>query len=182
MLGLSSIGMWGSQWGYTIVNFVLLYIIGAWLRRDTDRTVFRKRWLPIILLLDIIIIEIWAIGNDIIGLSTERSAWEYCNPLVVFEAVLVFLIFKNIKMNSNKWINSFAKAAFTVYLLHTTLLGQINIEEFVKGNPLLMLLHLFITCNLIYVICWGVYCVYNKVMSPIFRFLGDHIRFWEINV
>ena len=29
LLGISTIGMYGSQYGYTIVNFVLMYIIGA---------------------------------------------------------------------------------------------------------------------------------------------------------
>lgn len=32
--GLSSIGMYGSQWGYSIVNFALMYIIGAYLRNS----------------------------------------------------------------------------------------------------------------------------------------------------
>ena len=29
-VGLSSIGMYGSQWGYSIINFSLMYIIGAY--------------------------------------------------------------------------------------------------------------------------------------------------------
>lgn len=31
-IGLSTIGAYGSQWGYTIVNFTLMYIIGAYIR------------------------------------------------------------------------------------------------------------------------------------------------------
>lgn len=31
--GLSSVGMYGSQWGYSIVNFILMYIIGAYIRK-----------------------------------------------------------------------------------------------------------------------------------------------------
>lgn len=31
-LGLSTIGMYGSQYGYTIINFVLVYFVGAYLR------------------------------------------------------------------------------------------------------------------------------------------------------
>ena len=30
--GLSTIGMYGSQYGYTIINFVLVYFVGAYLR------------------------------------------------------------------------------------------------------------------------------------------------------
>lgn len=32
IVGLSSIGAWGSQSGFTIVNFSLLYCLGAYLR------------------------------------------------------------------------------------------------------------------------------------------------------
>ena len=31
--GLSSIGLYGSQWGYTIVNFVIMYIMGVYVRK-----------------------------------------------------------------------------------------------------------------------------------------------------
>ena len=31
-LGLSTIGMYGRQYGYTIINFVLVYFVGAYLR------------------------------------------------------------------------------------------------------------------------------------------------------
>jgi hypothetical protein len=34
IIGLSSVGAWGSQWGYTIINFTLMYLIGAWIRID----------------------------------------------------------------------------------------------------------------------------------------------------
>ena len=30
--GLSSIGMYGSQWGYSVVNFLLMYILGAYIK------------------------------------------------------------------------------------------------------------------------------------------------------
>ena len=31
-MGVSTVGAWGQQHGYTIVGFVLSYVIGAWLR------------------------------------------------------------------------------------------------------------------------------------------------------
>lgn len=35
-IGLSSVGMYGSEWGYSIVNFLLVYIIGAYLYHMSD--------------------------------------------------------------------------------------------------------------------------------------------------
>lgn len=39
--GLSTIGMYGSQWGYTIVNFLLMYMVGAYLRLSDFKI---KKW------------------------------------------------------------------------------------------------------------------------------------------
>lgn len=36
IMGLSTIGAWGSQYGYTIVNFSLMYVIGAIIRKYDD--------------------------------------------------------------------------------------------------------------------------------------------------
>ena len=36
-LGLSSIGMYGSQYGYSIVNFTLCYCVGAFIRFESER-------------------------------------------------------------------------------------------------------------------------------------------------
>ena len=34
IFGLSTIGNWGSQSGYTIVNFIVIYFVGAWVRKN----------------------------------------------------------------------------------------------------------------------------------------------------
>lgn len=90
--GVSTVGMYGSQWGYSIVNFILMYIIGAYLRFEGLEI---KKWnMGKIIALWVILIftmTVWARINDYTGYAVERSAWEYCNPLVIASAVLVFL-------------------------------------------------------------------------------------------
>ena len=34
--GLSTIGMYGSQWGYQIVNFILMYFVGMFIRKNIE--------------------------------------------------------------------------------------------------------------------------------------------------
>lgn len=171
--GLSSIGMLGSQNGYTIVNFLLIYAIGAYLGIYGNE---QRKHVPInnnkmrigITILLAIVITIWALALnqiEIIG----GSAWAYCNPLVIIESILIFQIFNEIQMGSNKVINQLAKAAFTVYLLHTPFLHFIGIELAVKSNPVIMLLHVTIASIGIYFICFICYYIYETVTRPIYR-------------
>ena len=62
IIGLSSIGMYGSQWGYTIVNFVLMYSIGAYIKK-TDCWLNRFSTVRLLFLEGgcIFVLMIWAI-------------------------------------------------------------------------------------------------------------------------
>ena len=42
-VGLSPVGMYGSQYGYTIVNFFMMYIIGAYIKKDIQLSKNKKQ-------------------------------------------------------------------------------------------------------------------------------------------
>lgn len=126
-VGLSSIGAEGGQDGYTIVNFILLYIIGAYLRICESEI---KQKIPTrkIYLLQILcwgILFTWLYGATLFGVG--GSILNYSNPILIVSSVASFLIFKYKKPKENKIINELAKAAFTVYLTHS-----LFVEVFVK--------------------------------------------------
>lgn len=170
IIGLSTIGAYGSQWGYSIVNFTLMYLIGAYIR-NTDFNDTRIRIRLIRLLLCVGGLIVWAKINDITGFITERSAWAYCNPIVILIAIEVFLIFVSLDIGANKIINEFAKAAFTVYLAHNSILHIVNIEKYVTSSWFIMLAHIAISTVLIYLFCWFLYEIYEKVTRPIYNFI-----------
>lgn len=172
-VGLSTIGAYGSQYGYQIVNFILMYMIGAYLRNCSINC--RKSHLTLFLIVDVLFLGLWAALNDKIGFFTERSAWEYCNPLLIFEAASLFLLFHSLKIKNSVIINKLAAGAFTVYLLHMQLIQFLNIEKYVTGNPVVMLLHLAVASCVIYGICWIVYLIYDSVMTPLFLFFEKRI-------
>lgn len=177
VIGLSTIGMYGSQWGYNIVNFMLMYLLGAYIKRENAKALKWNTWkLTALLFLDILLIVAWARVNDNIGYFIERSSWEYCNPLVIFAAVISFILFFRIKIGVNKVINRLAAGAFTVFLLHNDLLPFLQIERFVTGNVVVMILHIFLSVALIYAICWMVYIVYYRISRPIFQMLYGKIK------
>lgn len=182
-VGLSFVGMYGSQWGYSLVNFILMYIIGAYIRKNIDniKSVSYGKLLAC-LGFCVIIMTVWSRINDRVGYLTEKTAWEYCNPLVIFAACLVFICFYKMDIKYNKVINKLAKASFTVYLLHNRILGVIGIQKFVNKNCFVMLLHIIVSIISIYLICWCVWWVYDKIMSLIYKKVEGVIHIPEINV
>ena len=176
-IGLSSVGMYGSQYGYSIVNFMLMYLIGAFLRLGKPKLL---EWKTIslcgLLLLDIILMTVWARVNDITGFFTARSAWEYCNPLVILEAVLLFILFSRLELDVIKPVNKLAEGVFSVYLLHGLFLPHIQIGKFVQGNSFVMICHIFLSVVAIYLICWIVHMIYHFIMDIVFKFLSDKIK------
>ena len=64
--GLSSIGMYGSQKGYTIVNFVMMYMIGALIRLCEEKDVFSRIsiFMLVVLLFGVLIsIYLWSMWD-----------------------------------------------------------------------------------------------------------------------
>lgn len=169
--GLSSIGMYGSQSGYTIVNFIMLYYIGLYIRKREDSILKLKACKLIMLLLIVIaFITLWGSISDNLGLEKKLSRI-YCNPLVVFEAVLVFILFKKIKVRYNKWINYLASAAFTVFLVHGYIINHIGIEWAVNQNVIIMLLHVLVSSISIYFLCFFVFLIYSRISKMILNII-----------
>lgn len=185
LLGLSTVGAYGSQWGYSIVNFSVMYLIGTWIRKRKDSVDNKKSRHFLAIIISIGVLVIWACINDKIGYGVERSAWEYCNPVVIFIAVEYFLLFKQIRIENGKMIkiiNSLAKGAFSVYLLHFHFLSHIGIEKFIAGNLLIMMFHIIASVIVIYFACWCVNEIYERVTYPIYNLLNKKFPVLSKNI
>lgn len=168
--GLSTVSAFGSQSGYTIVNFMLMYIIGAYIRLSDVTASMRK----LVLALISIITAITFLSHMNGGIGSV--AWSYCSPFVVIEAVVAFLIFLQLKFY-NKYINSLAQAAFTVFLFHGLFISYLDIETAVHSPSIVMTGYITGTCMLIYLLCYCAYQIYNFVSVPVFRFADRMIGF-----
>lgn len=152
--GLSTIGAWGNQQGFNIVNFVLLYCVGAWLRLDEVSFSTRNKniiWIVVV----IILIFAWTIVCTHLSKQGMRSSWVYHNPLVIIYSILLFLLFKSVHF-ANTFINYLAKSVFLCFLIHSGIIANIDIgiSRVCNGSPLIMLLHYFaFTVVLIVVSC-----------------------------
>lgn len=173
-IGLSTVGMYGSQWGYSVVNFTLMYLIGTYLRKGQSRLLEWKNWkLIICLIVNVLVLVLWARINDKTGFFTERSSWEYCNPLIIFEAVIIYVLFSRIKLGVNKGINYLAEGVFTVFLLHQMFIPHLQIRKFVRGNTFIMIFHVFGCALGLYLFCWCVHKIYHWISDPLFKKLSS---------
>lgn len=173
--GLNTIGLEGDQSGYTIVNFILLYLIGAYLKMaDIQWGKFKS----------ILIILGCAVALSLWQLALPESAWMYCNPLVILEAVAFFLLFKQFKWKSIV-VNVLAKGVFTCFLLHGEFFRFLPIEKFINASAWKLGLFLVGVAIGIYIVCVGVHYLYaifeNYVVKNLLKFLNKVVLDVEPN-
>ncbi len=166
--GLSSIGLGGSQSGYQIVNFALMYLIGAALQ--ITKIQIGKNKLLFVWFLLVCLLLFWSMGSKTSSFVPGKT-WEYCNPLIVVEAVVTFLIFRGLKIRNSRIINVLSGASLTVFLLHSYLLEKCDVAEFVKGEAFIMIGHIVVVSVGIYAICFCAYAIYHFIEKHLFGFL-----------
>lgn len=154
--GISTVSLEGDQAGYTIVNFVFLYIVGALLHKYNVLG-YKKIY-------DLFgyIICTWII---FIGKKIGFSMWDYSNCFVIASSIFLFNFFRKINLNLksfDKCVLWISKACFGVYIIHTkaiiegTFWEKYSVYDMsngsitaVAGNYIICLLATFSICVLI---------------------------------
>lgn len=165
--GLSSVGMYGSQFGYTLIHFIFMYCVGAWLRRFDGVGKLWKDFLGLLCCWTILFVFAYYL---VIRKMDIRYAFSYGSPLVIASAVLLFRIFKRIPLKSNRLISSLAGTTFSVYLLNSALISDLmDTKKYVQGNGWLMLAHIGFTCLVVLIISYGAQLLYDWITKPIYK-------------
>jgi surface polysaccharide O-acyltransferase-like enzyme len=137
--------------GYGIINFVNLYLIGAYIAKYGDKKKIKKY-------LTIGIYLLCAILTTLMSLYTKKDAFAYSNIFNVIGAVSLFLTFKNMNIKNNKIINKISTYTFSTYIIHeNAFLGIILYQTLFKCNKYynsnLLIVNLLYTVLGIYIIC-----------------------------
>ena len=103
----------GYNRGYSVIHFVLMYMIARCIKLYEDDIIKVKQWVWVLgyLLSTIVIIIVIYCGI--------KWCWDYSNPIVVFSSVCSFLPFLY-KTFHNKVINWIASGTLAVYIIHIT--------------------------------------------------------------
>lgn len=166
--GLSTVGRGGNNAGYTFINFVSLYLVGAYIRLNKmDEKVTAKRTLFISAMCGILL---WGLRMLPIDSEPWHIAGWYDNILVILLAASLLVLFKKMKFK-NTIINTISKAAFTVYIIHSSFIPLFDTYSIIR-EPLYIaipLILLFIV--MIYVIAlilWKIFSLCTRKLQAKF--------------
>ena len=165
--GLYTTNTGGSQYGYSLINFILMYLIASYLRRFDVEQKCKGVYLAVGVTVCVGALFCWQ-------LRFAPTARSYANPFVIAVGSMIFLLFKRVSIRS-RLINTLAKASFTCFLLHDLLLWHIGIEKVVNGNVMLLLGHIMVMIPLIFLASWLVWKAYDFICAPILRWLGKRL-------
>lgn len=174
VINLSTITRDGGDYGYSIVQFSMMYVLGTYLARRKDKKWQHPLMLLLVYLVVSAVITVWARiahAGSAFFLGTEYA---YSNPLVIIGAVAVFQLFRQIRMKPNKAVNRLAKAGFTVYLAHPWLIRKIPMAWLVQLPPPAMVVVLLAMLCVVYLICWVGYEIWTVATGLFFRLLEKH--------
>lgn len=175
LAGFGTVTMFGSSGGYTIVNFMLLYLAGGYLKKYWVIPKGKKEKRKYVRLFGSFFI--CSVLLDFFMSFFSATYTSYSNVFVVAEAVTLFMAFLHMDIKHNTVINHMAKSAFGVYLLHTCSLfivnfwGAFNFQKYCNSEFYILLLHLLISVFSMYFICMIIDMLCRLLLSWIERLL-----------
>lgn len=158
----SVVGYYGSQAGFTIVNFVIMYTIGGVLRscKDAVIAVPKSRYMLGYIICSIVV--------DFVNQFTS-IAIAYSTPVIIMQAVMIFCFFMCVDIGSSKIINALSAGTFTAYCIHIYFFPLFNIPKYATSAAWINVIHLLITVSLIYIACTVVHYIYSLITDPVFN-------------
>ncbi len=164
LMGLSSIGIAGDQGGYTIINFIGMYLIGAIIKKVNVK--IRKRYIIFGLPILWFIITIWKRYEDLYKI--QSVSLNYNNPLIIITAILSFVLFLQINFKSNQIIENIAKAGSMVYLLQGYIIHFVNANSYANSNIAILLMRVMFIISIIW--------MFSMVVNNIFEWSFSKIK------
>lgn len=177
--GTSTIGISGSQWGYTIVTFLLMYFIGAYVRLygfpliKKPSAVFSAWFITVGLLI------VWKIIEQKIGKSIAAEHYE--NPLIMLSAALFFTLFSKVRLQS-RLINLISGGCFTVFLTHIFVMIRIPVIKAANESSFVFMAKLLGCTLLVFVICDLIGMLYTFFEKKLFDFIEKRRKFYTVRV
>lgn len=168
--------------GYNLCQFIYIYFIGRYLFIFKPQIIITKR-IKLIALLLISTGLIFLFNLIQLRVDTYHSIFDvtcYCHPLVIVQAIALFLIFETVNINS-RIINYIAASSLSIYLIHGNYyagdiiyrLFENHVSELQVG---VQLFALFATSLLIVVGCTCIDKIRAYICRPIDKFITPRLK------
>lgn len=168
---LSTIGHTGNAAGYSLINFITLYCVGAYIRLcDITEKVSAK---VTIIIATACAIILWLMRMIPINSTPWHIAGWYDNIFCIVLAASLFITFKKIQI-SNGIINAVAKAALSVYIIHYSLFVLVNPVKTLQLPVYLTLLHILLFIIFTFVVALVLFHLYNLLFKRLIKILDKH--------
>ena len=173
--GLSTVSTNGDGEGYTVVNYFLMYCIGAIskdikMSRQKCAVGFACCYLPLFLM---------ELCLHRLGLF-KGNVHSYFNPLVVGCAFFSLMFFSSVEIKPSPFINRIAGGSFMVFLTHKYFFPLFSIKEYVSRGGWIVLVHLAAVCLCSYIIGWLLSEVYSFISRPLSAVISR--RFGKLDI
>lgn len=174
---INTVALNGASSGYSIVNFVMLYLIGAFISKFNILR-YGKRWD----VLGYLICTIFIFGQEVF----LCAGWSYANPFVILSGIFFMNIFRKMHITSRA-INYIAKASLGVYLIHTQDLiwgcfwSKFEIKAACQGTFASCVWNMILCCLLTYMLCAVLDIACRFITAPVSKLL-DKISILNRNI
>ena len=159
--------------------FILIYLIGAYIRLY-DFNYFSKKTIKCFSVIGYVLFIIITCGITYMS-QYNANIFKFVNKIssmnsiiVLVEAVLIFIVFKNLEIKNNKFINILGKSSVGVYLLHDSIFRSefwrkiCFVENFYFASPWLLVFHIIVCTLGIYLVGVIIELIRSKNIDKIF--------------
>ena len=169
----------GYNHGYSVIHFVLMYMIARCIRLYEDEI---KKIKPYVWGAGYLLFTIAIMMSHIAGI---KWCWDYSSPFVVFSSVCSFLPFLY-KTYYNRFVNWIASGTLAVYIIHVTnharvVLGKVDSQLLETNSYPMYLVKIAIVILITFIVLalYGVICNYisNRITKGIDAKMKGYFEF-----
>ena len=196
-------GIYNTHDGYSLLQFIILYFIGAYLKKykiennyyfrnftlNAKRIILFSFYLIIGIMFGFVCVATSFYSfNGIIGVvfkTISNSIGSYSNPFIIIESILFFLFFSLLNIKS-KMINILSSTTIGIYLIHDNMYLSSFIYQFFGFDKQIyhvsILIKIFVCTVLVFFICFIVEYLRQKIFKFIYnRKISIKFRLWYRN-
>lgn len=159
--------------GKNLVNFIFIYFLGHAIKmKYFVPNLSLKTWIMVYMAFNVLECSTYYLSFGH-GLACKISVygWTYNSPLLIINAILFFMIFSKLKIESS-FIPSLARSVFPIYLIHSNLNVQNISWPIVKDASNINQLASYLAATfIIMLLCMLI----DKILAPIYHRIGDGI-------
>ena len=161
---------WGGYEGYNILNFILLYFLGRWIKKYPVN--LRTPTIVIVMMISVVFTFIANMIGVNIGMPiATKFFWAYCSPQILLSSVLLLMLFTRFSIKDNYFIKFLAAGSFSVYLVHENGL----IHDYIYIQPLRKL-ESFVNYDIVFILCVLLYVALLYMVIVTFDLLRQKLQ------